>query len=125
MTETNVVECADDHPLIREATAEETGFFAGDDRPRPEIVEGLIREGQLVTFAGPYGMGKSPTLTDLAIHVVHGIAWCGRQVSKRPVITFDFETPAATYRRNVKNIAKRMDLAVPNVPVDLDVYLEH
>jgi hypothetical protein len=100
-------------------------FFDGDDKPRPEIVEGLIREGQIVAFAGPYGMGKSPTITDLTIHVIHGIAWCGRQVSKRPVITFDFETPAATYRWNVKNIAKRMGAAVPNVTVDLDVYLEH
>lgn len=111
--------------IMQETKAEETGFFAGDDRPRPEIVEGLIREGQLVTFAGPYGMGKSPTLTDLAIHVIHGFAWCGRQVSERPVITFDFETPAATYRRNVKNIAKRIGVAVPNVPGELDVYLEH
>jgi RecA-family ATPase len=100
-------------------------FFDGDDKPRPEIVEGLIREGQLVTFAGPYGMGKSPVLTDLTVHVIRGIAWCGRKVSQRPVITFDFETPATTYRRNVKNIAKRMGVAVPSVPDELDLYLEH
>jgi hypothetical protein len=100
-------------------------FFDADDKPRPEIVEGLIREGQLVTFAGPYGMGKSPTLTDLAVHVIRGIAWCGRQVSERPVIQLDFETPAATYRGNVKGIAKRLAVGVPNVPGELDVYLEH
>jgi hypothetical protein len=40
-------------------------FFEGDDTPRAEIVEGLIREGQLVAFAGPYGMGKSPILTGM------------------------------------------------------------
>ena|SRR5215469_16502041 len=125
MTETNVVECADDHPLIREATAEETGFFAGDDEPRPEIVEGLIREGQLVTFAGPYGMGKSPIFADLAVHVIRRVPWCGRKVSQRSVIACDFETPVTTYRRNVKNIAGRLGVATPSVPRELDVYLEH
>lgn len=100
-------------------------FFEGDDKPRPEIVEGLIREGQLVACAGTYGIGKSPKLTDLTVHVVRGIPWCGRQVSQRPVIAFDFETPAATYRRNVKNTAKRLRVDVPRVPVELDVYLEH
>jgi RecA-family ATPase len=110
---------------VQQATAEETDFFGRDDRPRPEIVEGLIREGQLVAFAGPYGMGKSPILTDLTVHVIRGITWCGRQVSKRPVITFDFETPASTYRSNVKNIAKRLGVDVPSVPGDLNIYLEH
>lgn len=101
------------------------GFFDGDDKPRPEIVEGLIREEQLVAFAGPYGMGKSPVLTDLTVHLIRGISWCGRKVSQRPVITFDFETPVTTYRRNVKNIVKRLGVAVPSVPDELDVYLEH
>ncbi|HZU45292.1 MAG TPA: AAA family ATPase [Terriglobales bacterium] len=110
--------------MVQPAT-EETGFFAGDDKPRPEIVEGLIREGQLVTFAGPYGMGKSPTLTDLAVNVIHGAAWCGRQVVQRPVVAFDFETPKETYRRNVRGIAGRLGFSVPRVPEELDIYLEH
>jgi len=101
------------------------GYFDGDEKPRPEIVEGLIREGQLVTFAGPYGTGKSPVLTDLTVHVVRGIAWCGRRVSQRAVVAFDFETPATTCRRNVNNIAKRLGVAVPSVPGELDLYLEH
>lgn len=34
-----------------------TGFFDRDDKLRPEIVEGLIREGQLVAFAGKAAAG--------------------------------------------------------------------
>lgn len=105
--------------------ATQESFFDGDDRPHPEIVEGLIREGQLVAFAGPFGMGKSPMLTDLALHVIRGKAWCGREVTQRPIIAFDFETPAATYRRNIKRIAKRLDVKLPQVPGELDIYLEH
>jgi hypothetical protein len=123
--ETNTATAETDNDAQSDVNAGPLSFFDADDKPRPEIVEGLIRERQLVTFAGPYGMGKSPTLTDLAVHVIRGIAWCGRQVSQRPVIPFDFETPAATYRRNVKNIAKRLQIAVPTVPDELDVYLEH
>jgi hypothetical protein len=117
--------CFPQSSIVPQAQGEKTGFFAGDDKPRPEIVEGLIREGQLVTFAGPYGMGKSPILADLAVHAIRGVPWCGRHVSQRPVISFDFETPVATYRRNVKGIAKRLGVAVPSVPGELEVYLEH
>jgi hypothetical protein len=70
-------------------------------------------------------MCKSPLLTDLSVRVIRNQVWCGRQVSQRPVIAFDFETPATTYRRNVKNAAKRLGVSVPNVPDELDVYLEH
>jgi hypothetical protein len=100
-------------------------FFDGDDKPRTEVVEGLVREGQLIAFAGPYGMGKSPILADWTVHIIHGIPWCGRQVSRRPVVQFDFETPKATYRRNIKNIAGHLGVAVPTVPDLLDAYLEH
>jgi hypothetical protein len=102
------------------------GFFDGDDQPRPEIVEGIIREGQLGAFAGAYGMAKSPIATDLTLHVIRGMRWCGRHVSqRRPVIAFDFETPAATYRGNIKSAAKHLGVEVPIVPDELDVYLEH
>lgn len=122
-----LVQSAEDNEFASAESQQDAphSFFDGDDKPRPEIVEGLIREGQLVTFAGPYGIGKSPTLTDLAVHVIRGVSWCGRKVSQRRAIAFDFETPVATYRRNVKNIAKRLRVAVPSVPDELDVYLEH
>jgi hypothetical protein len=120
-----LITCFPQPSIVRQADAEEADFFAGDDKARPEIVEGLIREGQLVAFAGPYGMGKSPIFTDLTVHIVRGVVWCGRQVSERPAIAFDFETPVTTYRRNIKNIASRLGVATPSVPRELDVYLEH
>jgi hypothetical protein len=61
----------------------------------------------------------------MSLHVIRGFPWCGRPVSQRPVIAFDFETPLSTYRRNVKNIAKRLAIELPSVPSELDVFLEH
>ena len=98
-------------------------FFDRNTKLRSEIIAGLIREGQLVAFAGPFGTGKSPALADLAICVVHGIPWYGREASPRPVIVFDFETPAPSYKRTISNISRRYGVALPRVPEELEVYL--
>jgi hypothetical protein len=103
----------------------ERNFFTRNATPRREIIEGLIREQQLVAFAGPYGVGKSPVLADIVIHVLNGMVWCGRAVEKRPVIHFDLETPGPVYRANVRNTATRLNLSLPKVPEELDIYLEH
>lgn len=99
-------------------------FFSRDTELRPEIIQGLIRETQIVAFGGDYGVGKSPLQAGLTIHLVHGIAWCGCEVQQRPVIAFDFETPGPTYKRNITNIAKHQGVRVPLVPDELDPYLE-
>src|SRR6516225_8979408 len=64
-------------------------FFERNIEQRCEIIEGLIREQQLVAFAGPFGIGKSPALADIAMHVLSGVPWCGRKVEHRPVIHVD------------------------------------
>jgi hypothetical protein len=46
-------------------------------------------------------------------------------VRRRPVIAFDFESSAPAYKRNIKNIAARLQVPVPVVPDELDIYLEH
>jgi hypothetical protein len=108
-------------------TSEEaiSGFFDRNIEPRAEIIEGLIREAQIVAFAGPFCVGKSPFLADLTIHILNGTAWCGREVQKRPVVVFDFESSGPTYKRNIKNISHRFGVPEPLVPNDLEVYLEN
>ena len=54
-------------------------FFKRNTKPKAEIIEGLLCEGQLAAFAGPFGVGKSPLLADLTVCLVRGINWCGRQ----------------------------------------------
>lgn len=100
-------------------------FFERNTEQRREIIEGLIREQQLAAFAGPFGVGKSPTLADIVMHVLSGSPWCGRLVERRPVIHFDLETPGPVYKANLRNIATRLGVPRPTVPEELDVYLEH
>jgi len=112
-------------PTIVIPSDAECDFFGRNTAQRHEIIEGLIREQQLVAFAGPYGIGKSPAFADIAMHVLNGITWCGRAVEKRPVIHIDLETPGPVYKANLRNIATRLGLLLPKVPEELDVYLEH
>lgn len=98
-------------------------FFALDTELRPELIKGLVREGQICCLGGAYGAGKTPLLTDLAIHVINGLPWCGRAVQRRPVVVFDFESPGATYRRDLIRLCKRLELKPPAVPDELNPYL--
>jgi hypothetical protein len=100
------------------------GFFERNTEERPEIIEGLLREGQLAAFAGPFGMGKSPVLVDLTVRFINGLPWCGRKVEQRPVVAIDCETPGPEYRRAISAIAVRFGVPVPRVPEELEIYLE-
>lgn len=103
----------------------EDDFFSRNTQPGPEIIEGLIREGQICALGGTYGVGKSPLLADITVHTLSGTAWCGREVQRRPVIVCDLENPGSVYRWNVKKIAERLGIPLPCVPEEMDVYLQH
>ena len=100
-------------------------YLSRNCTPRAEIVSGLIREGQLVAFAGPFGVGKSPVLADLAIHVLNGIPWCGHEISRRPVIAIDFESDGPGFKKRVVDISGRLGVPRPIVPDHFDIYLNH
>lgn len=63
----------------------------------PEIVDGVLREGQIAVLCGYYGTGKSPLVSNLAFCIRNGLEWLGRRVSARDVVLLDFETPRPTY----------------------------
>jgi len=110
---------------IKAGTTPNPGFFTRNITPRAEIVQGTIREGQLVTLAGRFNVGKSPLLQDLTVHIVNGLPWCGRLVQKQPVVIFDLESAGPTFKGNLTAIAQRLGVPLPQVPQELEIYLEH
>jgi hypothetical protein len=100
-------------------------FFDRNLISRPEIIEGIIRENDFGVLGGAFGIGKSPTLQSLAVHTLYGVPWCGRAISQRPVVHFDFESKASDYKQNIRTIAARLGKPIPKVPDDLDAYLAH
>jgi hypothetical protein len=93
-----------------------TSYFTRNRQQRPDVVEGLVAESKITVLGGDYGVGKSPLITDLVLHIVNGLDWCGRKVEKRPIIHFDFETPAQKYKSDLENGAKRLGVPLPSVP---------
>lgn len=91
-------------------------YFTRNRQHRPDVVEGLVAESKITVLGGDYGVGKSPLITDLVLHIVNGSDWCGRKVEKRPIIHFDFETPAQKYKTDLENGAKRLGVPLPSVP---------
>ena len=100
-------------------------YFERHRKPQPDIVEGLIGESKITVLGGDYGVGKSPLIADLVLHITNGLDWCGRRVEKRPVIHFDFETPAAKYKTDLENGAKRLRCPLPVVPEMLQPFFQH
>ena len=101
-----------------------TSYFDRNRNPQPEVVEGLLCESKKV-LGGDYGVGKSPLIADLVLHITNGLEWCGRKVEKRPVIHFDFETPATKYKTDLENGAKRLGIPVPPVPEMLRPFFQN
>lgn len=97
-------------------------YFEEDIPLRPEIISGMFRESQIVTLAGPFNVGKSPLLADIAAHVSRGMPWCGRPTMQRPVIHFDFESSDPSFRRNYRNICKGR---IPIVPDEIEPYVQN
>lgn len=102
-----------------------TSYFDRNRNPQPEVVEGLLCESKITVLGGDYGVGKSPLIADLVLHITNGLEWCGRKVEKRPVIHFDFETPATKYKTDLENGAKRLGIPVPPVPEMLRPFFQN
>jgi hypothetical protein len=111
-------------PAVARGIDANGNYFERNTEMRPEAVEGLVREGQLIVLAGPYGVGKTPVQNDLSIALVHGLDWCGRKLQKRTVITFDLESAAPAYKRCIRNVCRRRQVDLPT-PDLMEVYLQN
>src|ERR1700674_499481 len=106
-------------------TALADSYFLRNRKPQSDMVEGLIGESKITVLGGDYGVGKSPLIADFVLHITNGLDWCGRKVEERPVIHFDFETPATKYKADLENGAKRLDCSLPDVPEVLEPFFQH
>lgn len=100
-------------------------YYDRNRHSRPDVVEGFLAESKITVLGGDYGVGKSPLIADLVLHITNGLDWCGRRVEKRPVIHFDFETPATKYKEDLERGAKRLGIPLPPVPQMLEPLFQH
>ena len=59
------------------------GDVWGEEIPlKPELIEGVLREGHKMMIAGPSKAGKSFSLIELATCISYGLPWMGRLTVK-------------------------------------------
>lgn len=82
-----------------------------NDKLHPPIVEGLLREGELMNLISNSKVGKSWLVLNLALSVVSGRPWLGRYpVKQGPVLLIDNELHPATLASRIHKVAQAMDV---------------
>jgi len=83
----------------------------GEPPVRPEIIEGMLREGHKLLIAGPSKAGKSFLLQQLALSASCGGEWLGHRIGKpRKVLYVNLELDPQSSRRRFWTIAQKLQI---------------
>jgi hypothetical protein len=99
-------------------------FFAFSTKEPVHVVDGVLSEQQTGFLAADWNLGKTPLKQQMALCVVAGKPFLGRQTTKRPVIVLDAETPYADYRINIERIAERLEIVSEDIS-NLKLFLRY
>lgn len=82
-----------------------------DIKLRPELIEGVLREGHKMILVGPSKAGKSFSLIELAICIAWGVPWMGRfNCKKGKVLYVNMELDRASCENRFLSIWEAMGL---------------
>ncbi len=94
----------------------------------PPVLDGLLREGELLNLISVSKVGKSWLTLNLALSVVTGRPWLGRfAVQSGPVLLIDNELHASTIASRIRRVADAMavDLASYGPALHVEVLRGH
>ena len=103
---------------VAETAAQEQGinlFFTRTSKPAMPVWDGVFDEGQIVTLAADWNLGKSPLIQQLGLCIATGSSCLGHGTPERPVIILDTESQYDKYRSSVERIAKRLRIDVKSL----------
>ena len=75
---------------------------------KPEIIQGLLRQGHKMIFSAPSKSGKSFALINLAIAFAEGNRWLDFECKKCRVIYLNMEIDKASFRHRVAHVYERL-----------------
>lgn len=88
----------------------------------PEIIEGILREGDHMIISGPPKAGKSFMLIDLAISLATGTKWLERQCTKGQVLYVNLELKRASCIRRFAAVIEEKHLSIPNGQLGVEIW---
>lgn len=94
-----------------------------DIKLKPELIEGVLREGHKMLIAGPSKAGKSFSLIELCIAIAEGIQWMGRfQCKQGKVLYVNFELDEASCCHRFVDIRAAMNLPLNDNISKIDIW---
>lgn len=87
----------------------------------PELIDGILRQGHKMLFAGPSKAGKSFALIELAIAIAEGSRWMGWKCAKGRVLYVNLELDEASGFHRFKDVYNALELA-PNAINNIDIW---
>lgn len=74
---------------------------------RPEVIEGLLRQGETLNLIGASKAGKSWLIHGLAVAVANGLPWLGMNVTQGRVLLIDNELHPETLVDRLQNVVSK------------------
>ncbi len=94
-----------------------------DIKLKPELIEGVLREGHKMLIAGPSKAGKSFSLIELCCAIAEGIQWMGRfQCKQGKVLYVNLELDEASCCHRFVDIRKAMNLPLNGNISKIDIW---
>lgn len=87
----------------------------------PELIEGVLRQGHKLLFAGPSKAGKSFALIELAIAIAEGTRWLGWQCTQGRVLYVNLELDDASGYHRFKDVYTSLGLHPYNIQ-NIDIW---
>ena len=90
---------------------------------RPELIEGVLRQGHVAMLGGPSKAGKTQSLVELAVAIAAGGTWFGLRCEKGRVLYIDGETDPASFAHRFRGVADRLAADHACVKASVDVWI--
>jgi Replicative DNA helicase len=97
-------------PELRDAS-----MFLGENLPPapPELVKGVVNQGNKIVVGGTSKGRKTMTLIDLAVSVATGTPWWGFETAQGPVCYINFEIQESFMWKRINDVCTAKDVTLP------------
>ena len=89
---------------------------------KPELIEGVLRQGHKMIIASTSKAGKTFILMELAVAIAEGRTWIGHKCKKGKVLYINMELDSASFFRRFYDIYNKLGLNYDNNVSNIDIW---
>ena len=89
---------------------------------KPELIEGILRQGHKMIVASTSKAGKTFILIELAVAIAEGMTWIGHKCKRGKVLYINMELDEASFLRRIRDIYLKLGMNHDNHVENLDIW---